>query len=297
MAWKPSRRERILLFGPPKAGKSTTYIGIMDLARKTKTESHFWIIDNDNATEGIGLYEGGTYGELLGELVSEDYSEGVKKEYERATIWVPEDFTQYRAINQEIRRNARPQDWIVVDMVSNVWESMPDWWIDNVYGDDTWTYYADVRRAIENDEEGAGERNFGGQKGVDWQYIGKTYRRWEKELTLQAPCHVIMYASESEIQDRFDKSGEKQAQYKSTSGFAPKVEKGLPHRVHTYGRLTRRLARDGRTTASRELTIVGDRDRMAKWEEYKGLTIELGEGPRFGFDYLVKIAGWKLAGG
>lgn len=297
MSWKPSRRERILIYGAPKVGKSFTYIGIMDLAQKTKTDSHFWIIDNDNSTEGIGLYEGGTYGRLLGEMIDEDYSEGIKREYENATIWIPDDFSQYKGINDEIKKKARREDWIVIDMISNVWTQMPDWWIENVYGDDTWTYYADVRKAIEENEEGAGERNFGGQKGVDWQYIGKTYRRWEKALTLQAPCHVIAYAEETEIQARYDKSGEKAAQYRTTSGFAPKTEKGVPHRVHTIARMTRRVGRDGRKVVGRELTVQGDRDRMDKWEELPGLTLELKEGPKFGFDYLVKIGGWKLAGG
>lgn len=297
MAWKPSRQERILLYGGYKVGKSYTYIGLMDLALRTKTDSHFWIIDNDNATEGIGLYESGTYGELLGEQTDEDYSNGVKKEFERATIWIPESFDDYQYINPEIRKRVKRQDWIVIDMLSNVWEGMPDWWIENVYEDNTWSYYADVRRAIESDEAGAGERNFGGQKGVDWQYLGKQYRKWEKPLTLNAPCHVIAYSSETEIQERYDKSGEQRAQYKSTSGFAPKVEKGAGHRFHSVARIRKQVGKDGKTVTSRRMTVVGDRDRMDKWEELKGLTLELSQGPRFGFDYLVKMSGWKLAGG
>ena len=295
MAWKPSRRERILLYGTFKVGKSTAYLGIMELARLTKTDSHFWIIDNDNATDGIGLYPEGSYGHLLGDLVKEDFSQGIQREYENATIWIPESFDNYDFINKTIKEKVRPQDWIIVDMVSNVWEGMPDWWIENVYGD-SWSYYADVRKAIESDEDGAGERNFGGQKGVDWQYIGKQYRRWEKQITLQTPCHVLLIAGETEIQERYDKSGEKRAQYKATSGFSPKSEKNLPHRVHSVIRVTKNVGRDGKV-ASRQMTTVGDRDRMNKWEEFKGNTIPLNEGAKFGMDYLVKISGWKMAGG
>lgn len=281
-------------------GKSSTYIGIMYLARLTKTPSHFYIIDNDNATEAIGLYPGGTHGHLLGEQVDETFEDSLTKlEYEHATIWIPENFDPYNQIADEIRELAKPQDWIAVDMLSNLWETMPDWWVGNVYGENTWTYYAAVRKAIESEEEGSGERGFGGHSGVDWQYIGKVYRAWEKKLTLYAPCHVIAYSAETEIQAHHDKSGEKRAQYAITANHAPKTEKGAVHRFHTIGRMQKRVARDGKSVKERTITFVGDRDREGILDERlgRGSTLTLSEGYKFGQDYLVKIAGWKMAGG
>lgn len=300
MAWVASRRERILLFGGAKGGKSFTYIALMYFARMTKTPSHFWIIDNDNATEAIGLYPGGTHGHLLGEKVSEKLGDGViKLGYENATIWIPEKFEAYHPIADEIRAKAKPEDWIAIDMLSNLWEVMPDWWIGNVYGENSWDYYAAVRKAIEAEEDGAGERGFGGHSGIDWQYIGKEYRKWEKKLCLYAPCHVIGYSSEAEIQAHHDKSGEKRAQYAITANHAPKTEKGVIHRFHTIGRLQKRIAPDGKSVKERSITFVGDRDREAILDEKlgRGQTLVLSDGPKFGTDYLVKIAGWKMSGG
>lgn len=300
MAWQSTRRERILLYGGAKGGKSTTYIGLMKFAQLTRTDSYFHIIDNDNAAEAIGLYPGGTYGDLLGDLVDKSGEDNITiLEYEKATIYIPETFDPYNDIADDIREKAKPEDWIVIDMLSNLWEIMPDWWIGNVYGDNTWEYYAQVRKAIEAEEEGAGERGFGGSSGVDWQYIGKVYRKWEKRLTLYAPCHVIAYSGETEIQKRYDKSGEKRAQYAMAGGFAPKTEKGAPHRFHTYGRLQKRVGRDGRGVKERSITFVGDRDREDVLDEKLGRsqTLTLSEGPKFAQDYLVKIGGWKLAGG
>jgi hypothetical protein len=300
MAWLPTRRERILLFGGSKAGKSFTYLGLMHFARLTKTDSHFWIIDNDNATEAIGLYPGGTHGDLLGEQRGEEMGEELTKlEYEKATIWIPETFDSYHGIADQIRKDVQPEDWIVIDMLSNLWEIMPDWWIGNVYGENSWEYYAAVRKSIEAGDEGSGERGFGGHSGVDWQYIGKVYRKWEKRLTLYAPCHVIAYSAESEIQAHHDKTGEKRAQYAITSNFAPKTEKGASHRFHTVGRVQKRLGRDGKTAKERTITFVGDRDREAMLDERLGRsqTLTLSEGPKFAQDYLVKIAGWKMTGG
>lgn len=300
MAWLPTRRERILLFGGAKVGKSFTYIALMYFAKLTRTPSHFFIIDNDNATEAIGLYPGGTHGHLLGEQVGEEFEESITKlEYENATVWIPEKFEVYHPIADEIRKRAQPQDWVSIDMLSNLWEVMPDWWIGNVYGENSWEYYAKVRKAIEADEEGSGDRGFGGHSGVDWNYIGKEYRRWEKRLTLYAPCHVIAYSSESEILPHHDKSGEKRAQYAITSNHAPKTEKGAVHRFHTIGRVQKRVAPDGKTVKERSITFVGDRDREDVIAEKlgRGSTLTLSDGPKFAQDYLVKLAGWKMAGG
>lgn len=300
MPWNPSRRERILIYGGAKVGKSTTYISLMKFAKLTKTDAYFHIIDNDNASEAIGLYPGGTYGDLLGDLVDEDFEDNMTRlEYENATIYIPESFDPYNDIADEIRQRAQPQDWIIIDMLSNLWEIMPDWWVGNVYGENTWEYYAQVRAAIEADEEGSGERGFGGHSGVDWQYIGKMYRAWEKKITLYAPCHVIAYSAETEIQAHHDKSGERRAQFQITSSFAPKTEKGAIHRFHTIARMQKRLSPDGKTVKERSLTFLGDRDRENVIEEElgRGNTLVLSEGPKFATDYLVKLAGWRMTGG
>ena len=300
MAWKAPRREKLLIYGGFKTGKSFCYVGIMHFAQLTKTDSRFFIIDNDNAAEAIGLYPGGTYEELLGDVVKR--AKG-RVEFESAVIWTPRTFDEYGAIVDEIESDAEPQDWVVLDMASNLWGTMPDWWISKVYGDDPWDYYARTRKAVEDNEEGAKDRNFGGLPGGAWEYVGKAYRSLERRLTTYASCHLIAIASETEIQERFDKSGELRKKYASTSGFAPKVEKDLPHRVHTVMRMTKTLS--GRDV-ERSLTLMGDRDREGRWAELAPKTLSIpvtnvdteeGEMPKFAFDYLVKVGGWKLAGG
>ena len=299
MAWQASRKERILIFGGPKVGKSFTYIGLMKFARQTKTDSHFFIVDNDNATEGIGLYPGGTYGDLLGDEIDVSYDEETdveRREYEHATIWVPELFYGYPAIRDEIKERGRPNDWTVIDMISNTWEIMPDWYIEQVYGENTWDYFAKTQKAIEEGDSGAGSRNFGGLPGDAWQLIGKEYRRWEKPLTLHSRGHVIAFAAETEIQAHHDKSGARRKEWESTSAVMPKGEKNLAHRFHTIVRMQKSVT--GKKI-ERDLTVHGDRDRMDGWVEKggRGLTIPVKEGPKFAFDYLVKMGGWKPSGG
>lgn len=291
MAWKPTRQERILLWAGAGVGKTYAELGIMKFAALTRTDNHFWIIDNDNQMEASGLVEGGEFEDLV----------------ERSTVWVPESFDEYDDITNEIKTNAGPQDWIFIDMLSNVYQSLPDWWVENVYGENPHTYWGAVRKEIVEaqqqadmkGERGGHEKQFGGTSGVDWQYIGKQYRAWEKRLSIFAPCHVMAVCGEQEIEERYDVSGARRAQFAATNAVAPKGEKDAVHRFHTTMRMQRQVGRDGKTTKARSITVHKDRGRMAKWDEMggRGRTIELAEGPKFAFDYLIKVGGWKMAGG
>lgn len=277
--------EVILGYGGPGSGKTTAWMGVASLSLKTKSDAHFWVIDNDRATARLISNPRGSFHHLL----------------ENTTIFTPKSFDEYEGITEQMLNEAQPDDWIVADMVSNVWETMPDWWHQNIYGESTWDYWANTRREIIAAEEAGSkghERQFGGTAGVDWQYIGKVYRSWEKSLTVNAPCHVFLTASESEIQSRFDKTGEKTAQYAIAGGWAPKVEKGLPHRAHTIIRFRQAASGEGmRKTITRKITMVKDRDREDTWEELggRGLTLELKDSKEaFAFSYLKDVAGWEL---
>lgn len=276
--------ERILGYGGHSSGKTTAWMGIADLALKTKSDAHFWVIDNDNATARLIKNPRGSFHQLEA----------------NTTIWVPKSFDEYEGITEQILNEAQPNDWIVPDMLSNVWEGMPDWWHENVYGESSWDYWIATRKeilaAVAEGDKGH-ERQFGGTAGVDWQYIGKVYRSWEKSLSINAPCHLFATSAESEIQARFDKTGEQAARYAIAAGWAPKVEKGAPHRFHTILRFRSITEGQGMKKAiTRKITMVKDRDREETWEEIggRGLSIELSNGPRFALDYLVKVAGWSL---
>lgn len=275
--------ERILAYGDHSAGKTTMWMSIADLALRTKSDSHFYVIDNDNATARLITNPRGSFHHLEA----------------NTTIYRPKGIDDYEGITEQILNDAQDDDWIIPDMLSNVWEEMPDWWHANVFGESSWDYWQKTRREIvEAEAKDLGhERQFGGDSGVDWQYLGKVYRSWEKSITVNAPCHVFATSAESEIQARYDKTGELQAQYAIASNFSPKTEKGAPRRFHTVMRIVRRVSGQGRNkTFTRKMTMVKDRDREDIWEEKAGrsMTLELSDPPKFGLDYLVKVAGWGL---
>jgi hypothetical protein len=165
-------KELILAYGGPGSGKTTAWMGIADLSLKTKSDAHFWVIDNDNSTIKAITNPTGSFHNLTA----------------NTTIWRPKSFDEYEAINDTILSEAKPNDWVIVDMLSNVWEGMPDWWHQNVFGESPWDYWKSVRKEILSGEK---DRSFGGDSGVDWQYIGKVYRAWEKALTMNPPCNFF----------------------------------------------------------------------------------------------------------
>lgn len=274
-----AERERILLYGAPGSGKTYAWLGIADLSQKTKSPAHFHVIDTDRAA--LRNLKGPTaeFGHL-----------------KNVTVYQAQDIEQAAEANGKILANINQDDWIVVDMLSNVWDNMVNWWISNVLQDEVVDYWPAVRRDIkEARAEGKGDaREFGGHTSVDWNFITKTYMSWETPITIQAPCHVFATAAEVEMQERFDDTGEKRARYISTNFMAPRGQKLTEHRFHSVLRIT---ALTSFKETKRELTMHKDRIREDVWKgfEGRGLTMPLRSGPRFAMDYLRGALQWKLS--
>lgn len=289
MPFKPpegAARERLLIYGGPKVGKSWLWLQIARMYKRTKTEGRIIVLDNDRT----GRRMVGPRSE------NADLAEYVE-------IYEVDDFDEYEEVTAQAMSDLYPEDWVVVDMASNVWDKLPEWWMRNVYGDSSANYWTQVRREIlaaEAEHKGH-EKQFGGTSGVDWQFLKRVYMPWETKITMKAPCHIMMICEETQVQERFDKSGQKRAQFATTSGAMPKGQNSLPHRVDTMLRVTKRVHPSGKGVLSRDLTMAGDRDREHIWEEVtgRGLTLELDPKDKVAFpkEYLQGIAGWKVVKG
>ncbi len=279
--------EKILAYGASDAGKTHMWMSIADMYVKTKTDGRFWVIDNDNTTRRL-MGPRGQFAHIA-EIVD---------------VFVPsaphafEESEEYVA---KVMDRADPDtDWFVMDMLSNVWDSMSAWWIHNVFEDTGVSYWARARKeAMEREDEGKRDERIGGQKGVDWEYIKKAYLGWEKTFTLHPPCNVFAVAIEKSYTDFNDRKGERQEFYEATGGFGAGGEKTVQHRFHTVVRATRSLERTGRGTAVKErsLTMVKDRDREDRWAEIggEGMSIVMSNSTTsFARDYLMKVAEWGV---
>jgi hypothetical protein len=271
--------ERQLIYGGPKVGKSWLYRAIGLAYLDSGNENFIHVIDNDKT--------------VMRMLARTPELRDVIKPYPVQA----HDLDALPGVTERIFNDVDDgdgNDWIVVDMINRPWDAGPTWFQKKVYGEtNSMDYWTQVKK-----EKDAGDKSksFGGYESDEWKHIKPAYMGWEHQLTYNAPCHLMLISEEGEVVEQFDKSGKLAAMYSITNGRKPKGEKGLPHRVDSIIHVGRTLKRDGQTVKTRDLTMVGDREREQRWEAATGgtMTIELpGDDEQAFVDmYLCEIAGW-----
>lgn len=266
-------RERIYLYGDSGAGKTWAWLTIAHVADKTGSDAQFFVIDTDQAAS-LAIEPGADFEHLR----------------DRIHVYDVFEWGEYVAAGKEVRANAGPNDWIIVDMLSNAWELLPSWWIANVFQEDQTDYWATMRRVALGEEDG--DKGFGGMKGgVDWQYIKKVYLDFERPLTLGTKAHVLVTAKEAEVVDMYDAKGELRATFGQVGGFRPVGEKHTRHRFHSTMRIKR-------VRGDQEILLVRDRHKEHIWEEKasRGVSLPIKAGKMgFAMTYLKGVKGWRLA--
>ena len=130
MLKQTTKRERILLYGSFKLGKSTCWFDIADhLYEAGNTKSHFYVIDTDFGVDKM-LDEG--FGHLA----------------DMMTVYTPNDFGELLAASKEIAKKAKRGDWIIVDMLSYPWTMAQEFYIQGVFGDEPEDYFMAMRREV-----------------------------------------------------------------------------------------------------------------------------------------------------
>jgi len=162
--------ERILLFGPAGSGKSTAAASIASMAAKTKSDARFHVIDTDLAWDRM-LIEG--YPELT-----------------NVEVYVALDWPEYREALSKIRSVVRPNDWVVVDLASNAWETVQAYFTEQVFDRDIGDYFLQVRKELKT-----GKKSLEAFSGwVDWSVINAMYKTWINDLLFKTRANVICTA-------------------------------------------------------------------------------------------------------
>lgn len=279
MLVQPRARERILIYGSFKTGKSFNWLDIARTYEDTGTPGKFYVIDTDF---GAGKLIGEGYDYLLYD--EDENPDGI------IHVYNPLDFQEILTASKDIYRTAKKGDWIVVDMINYLWSEAQDYYIRNVFGEDPENYFLQMRKEVKA-AGGKDARSFGGQEGTDWGFITKIYNQAEYPLTMKSAANIISIAEERKIDVNRGGTPAKVKQFKKAGGMEPVGQKGIAHRHDTVLRMTKRA------NGQRQLTMAGDRGREKKgstWDERGSILLNIDEPPKaFTKRYLIDVAGWS----
>jgi len=231
--------ERILIMGGYKSGKTESWI---DIARKT-TNAHFYVIDTD-----ISLPK-----------MIEDEDQEVQ---DRITYDQPEDWLELTATLATYRKQLRPQDWLVVDMISTAWE------------------FAQEAFSMADYKTNSGDEN----PMAYWKEVKESYHSLLARRLVTNKFNVLLCAPTDEVRSEKGAIPEDKAilSIYGQKGVKPRGNKETAHLVHSVIMLRSDYKDDNKRMMS---TVRADRKR----EHMEGVIVR-----SFAKDYLMKVGGWEL---
>lgn len=197
--------ERMLSMGITGSGKSYQWL---KMAKRLKLiGAKFRVVDTDNDIDYMLRTE---FPELLPENGGNVYVCPAYDwpEYQKAVRWIqqqkltPEQLGSMDSYLQfAYRVPVKPIDWVVVDKSNNAWKTVQDYFVGEVFGEDTGEYFLEIRKKL----WAAGDIGKSGKKATstilegldgwkDWSVINKLYGDWINPIVYRVKCHVYATA-------------------------------------------------------------------------------------------------------
>lgn len=202
------RRERILLYGQPGAGKSYAWTQVAEWLHKTQGVGKLWVIDTDLAWDAMRPVDGHLD--------------------DRVNVYPIYEWDDYKPAVTEIREKAGKDDWFVIDLADVVWDAAQEGWSQKVEGEDIDEFF--LRHQIAGSSPG-------GDYGSNWVQIKRMYRGAGINLISRFRGHVLCCASASVVRAK-DKSGKfgddaEIVDKYGKLGWKPNGQDKLAHLFHT----------------------------------------------------------------
>lgn len=255
------RRERVLAYGRPNSGRSSTWISLADWIAKTGSPSRIHLATTDRAWDAM------RYPDIEPVVIAAELDQS--------------DFAPWFDWAKKTRENVSRDDWIVVDKANQAWEGAQEfYWEKRTGGDMLADIWYQNQRAVET--KGREGEFMGGAHGSNWDLIKKYYNTFLSPV-VNAPCHLLFVADSKEIRVDMEEADALKQQWKV--GWMPAGEKNLPGFFHTWV-FCAETPKGWVYTTIRDKTGLGQPARKT----LKAHPVETG----FALDYLVEVAGWEL---
>jgi hypothetical protein len=254
------RRERILGFGGPGAGKTRAWLTIADLYVKTKTPGKFYLLDTDD-----------TYWSSVEEFPAVAEAGIVEPHY----VY---DFPSYQETAKDFAGRSEPDDWIIGDLFDKGWEEVQNYYSEQVFGADKGDFFLSMRKEMQNSKKK--NTNFQPFEGwIDWPTIKSLHASWANDMIFRNKAHVFLTAGSKAVARQTDNKDT--VETFGHIGAKPAGEKGLAaHGVNTVLMFSQ--------VKAGEWVLDTAKDRGGRQALMKS------PAGNFAMSYLVKVGGWNL---
>jgi hypothetical protein len=275
------RRERILAMGSAGSGKTRMWMSIAKRYEQLKTPGTFYVLDTDMAVPV--MLGGDTFASLADRTQWLDYEpslsgtgkwvpRGEVIENPRLVVMEPWEWPEYVDASAHIKAHQTNDDWAVSDLHNPAWSAVQDYYIDLIFKKDAVDFYTEAR--VANKKGGA----LDGDK--DWSVINRMYKEFMTPF-VRSRGHLFICTGTKGVQTEGGRVDAKEVRVTyGAHGVKPEGQKMTDHLVNTV------IFAKEFTPRVWTWTTVKDRER----EPMVGTPAN-----DFAMDYLVKIAGWKLA--
>jgi hypothetical protein len=209
MTWYPpgKSRERVLVYGPTGSFKTA---GAFTIAAKVFPHTMF-VVDTDNSWE------------LLQERVWPDV-----ENLDIATC-AANDWPATRTAIQRAFEGATPDDWVVLDSVSGMWDQVTNYMTRQIVGEDLPQFLLDWRVSL--DEKKVGKENKEGAMKELYNFINPEWHSVVSGPVKSATCHVYMTAEGQTSGNPYEDKGTRQMF--GDFGLKPRAQKGISFNAAT----------------------------------------------------------------
>jgi len=170
--------ETILLYGKPKVGKTFAYMSLIEDKLKENPQTKFYLICTDNGAAR-------TFKEYFKEKTPE-----IKKQIKYFPLF---DAEQITPIADAIIKEVKPADWVIVDLISDLWEYSQDKFVEQMVG----AYGGDLSKYLISASQDT--KKFGMFTGMQWGTVKRYNEELTKRLIVEPVCNVFCVASEKDM--------------------------------------------------------------------------------------------------
>lgn len=258
--------ERILLFGDSDAGKTFAVLKVADWHQKRKSDRQFFAITTPGNSWDKFFIPGAEFDHL-----------------ENVGTYEVQEIQEYYDAYELIAKDAKPGDFLSVDVVGDAWSAAQDEYAEREWGTDLGTKWA---------TEG-GRYPIG---GADWPWgtINARYRKFMQNKLLRFPGHLICMAWQGDLGDK-EKDDAEYAHFREFFGMVGKKPVGQKDDYRRFDTIIQFGFNAKGDRICRTLKERGGRRRLGEIVTRGKAANHVGEKvPDFFLTYLKGVAGWSI---